>query len=126
MWALWVNTRSWSIFPGHNFSYVWLCTAPAGKKLTEQQWRDYRACYCGLCHTLNERYGFLAQFLLNYDFTLLALLLQREEQSPLRQLPPLPFRSHTRTKRSAVPPVHGRCCGYLRVAGLLETAGSAG
>lgn len=60
------------------FGYV----LPLREKLTEQQWRDYRASYCGLCHTLNERYGFLAQFLLNYDFTLLALLLQREEQSP--------------------------------------------
>lgn len=60
------------------FGYV----LPAREKLTEQQWQDYRASYCGLCHTLKERYGFLAQFLLNYDFTLLALLLQREQQPP--------------------------------------------
>ena len=57
------------------FGYV----LPLREKLTEEQWQDYRASYCGLCHTLKERYGFLAQFLLNYDFTLLALLLQQED-----------------------------------------------
>lgn len=34
----------------------------------------YRAAYCGLCHTLGRRCGFLARFTLNYDFTLLAML----------------------------------------------------
>ena len=60
------------------FGYV----LPVREKLTEAQWQDYRAAYCGLCHTLKKRYGFLARFLLNYDFTFLALLLRRGEQSP--------------------------------------------
>jgi len=34
----------------------------------------YRAAYCGLCHTLGRRCGFLARLTLNYDFTLLAML----------------------------------------------------
>lgn len=34
----------------------------------------YRAAYCGLCHALDRRCGFLARFTLNYDFTLLAML----------------------------------------------------
>lgn len=34
----------------------------------------YRAAYCGLCHALGRRCGFLARFTLNYDFTLLAML----------------------------------------------------
>lgn len=50
--------------------------------MNEQEWADYRAVYCGLCHTMKRRYGFLAQFLLNYDFTFLALLLRRAEQQP--------------------------------------------
>lgn len=60
------------------FGYV----LPVREKLTEQQWQDYRAAYCGLCHTLKKRYGFLARFLLNYDFTFLALLLRREREAP--------------------------------------------
>ncbi|WP_369015126.1 DUF5685 family protein, partial [Klebsiella pneumoniae] len=35
----------------------------------------FRAAYCGLCHTLGREYGFAARFLLNYDFTFLAVLL---------------------------------------------------
>jgi hypothetical protein len=36
--------------------------------------------YCGLCHTLGERYGTAARFILNYDFTYLALLLAPTEE----------------------------------------------
>ncbi len=60
------------------FGYV----LPVRSRLTEQEWADYRAAYCGLCHTMKRRYGFLAQFLLNYDFTFLALLLRRLPQQP--------------------------------------------
>ena len=60
------------------FGYV----IPDKGKLTEEQWGSYRATYCGLCRALKERYGFCSQFLLNYDFTFLALLLRREESEP--------------------------------------------
>lgn len=60
------------------FGYV----LPSKEKLSEEQWKNYRATYCGLCHTLKRRYGFLAQFLLNYDFTFLALLLRTQSQKP--------------------------------------------
>jgi hypothetical protein len=35
---------------------------------------QYRAVYCGLCHTLSKRYGALARLLVNYDFVLPVLL----------------------------------------------------
>ena len=60
------------------FGYV----IPCKEKLNEAQWQSYRAAYCGLCHTLKARHGFLARFLLNYDFTFLALLLRRDEDAP--------------------------------------------
>ncbi len=60
------------------FGYV----LPSKEKLSEEQWKHYRATYCGLCHTLKQRYGFWAQFLLNYDFTFLALLLRTQQQRP--------------------------------------------
>ena len=38
--------------------------------------------YCGLCHTLGRRYGTAARFILNYDFTYLAILLSQGEEGP--------------------------------------------
>lgn len=53
--------------------------------LTEEQFRRYRACYCGLCHALREKHGQLCRMTLNYDMTFLILLLsslyEPEEQS---------------------------------------------
>ena len=43
--------------------------------LTEEQLARYRACYCGLCRSLKERYGQLGRLLLNYDLCFLVLLL---------------------------------------------------
>ncbi len=75
------------------FGYV----LPAKEKLSEEQWKNYRATYCGLCHTLKRRYGFFAQFLLNYDFTFLALLLRTQECKP-----------ETCCKRCLSSPIKGR------------------
>ncbi len=44
-------------------------------KLTEEEAARYRACYCGLCHTLGRRYGTAARMILNYDLVFLAMLL---------------------------------------------------
>ena len=43
--------------------------------LTEEEFRRYRACYCGLCRCIQERHGELARLSLTYDMTFLALLL---------------------------------------------------
>ena len=53
------------------FGYV----LPSAERLNERERERFRAVYCGLCHTLGRRYGFAARFLLNYDFTFLAILL---------------------------------------------------
>lgn len=53
------------------FGYV----LPAKNRLSDEEAARFRATYCGLCHTLGRRYGFAARFTLNYDFTLLAILL---------------------------------------------------
>lgn len=41
--------------------------------LSEEEQKRYRAAYCGLCHTLGKRHGFLARFTLTYDLTFLSL-----------------------------------------------------
>ena len=43
--------------------------------LPEEERRRFGRAYCGLCHALGERYGPAARFILNYDFTFLAILL---------------------------------------------------
>ena len=43
--------------------------------LPEEEQERFRAAYCGLCHTLGQRFGFRTRFILNYDFTFLAILL---------------------------------------------------
>lgn len=43
--------------------------------LPEEETERFRRVYCGLCHTLGRRYGPAARFILNYDFTFLAILL---------------------------------------------------
>ena len=45
------------------------------KELSEEEYRRYKAVYCGLCRTLRERHGQAAGLTLNYDMSLLVLLL---------------------------------------------------
>lgn len=63
------------------FGYV----IPAKELLSEDQWEEYHAAYCGLCHVLQEQCGFMARFLLNYDFTFLALLLRQSDERGCNQ-----------------------------------------
>ena len=48
-------------------------------KLNGEEQQLYRACYCGLCHTLGRRYGVFARMILNYDLVFLAMLLSDGE-----------------------------------------------
>ena len=59
------------------FGYV----RPALDRLNEGQREAYQSAYCGLCHALGRRHGFLARFTLQYDFTFLAILLSAGERS---------------------------------------------
>lgn len=43
--------------------------------LTQEQMQRYKACYCGLCRSLEKRHGQLSRLTLNYDMTFLVLLL---------------------------------------------------
>ena len=73
------------------FGYV----RPARAKLTEEERRQYDAVYCGLCHALGRRYGFLTRFTLTYDFAFLAMLLADPEAQPTvcqKRCPSHPFR----------------------------------
>lgn len=49
--------------------------------LSPEDAKRYEGVYCGLCHTLKERYGRRTQFILNYDFVFLAILLAQPEEA---------------------------------------------
>lgn len=66
------------------------------KDLPEEERKRFGRAYCGLCHALGERYGPAARFILNYDFTFLAILLSGPEEGPVHH------------GRCAAHPVHGR------------------
>ena len=63
------------------FGYV----RPAADRLTEEQEACFRAAYCGLCHTLGERYGLPGRMILNYDLTFLAMLLSEGQGQQCRK-----------------------------------------
>lgn len=60
------------------FGYV----RPFKAKLSEEEKELYGAVYCGLCHAMGRRYGFIARFTLTYDFAFLAMLLAGAEENP--------------------------------------------
>lgn len=53
------------------FGYI----RPVTPELKVKELDAFKACYCGLCHTLGNEYGTAARFILNYDFVYLAMLL---------------------------------------------------
>lgn len=78
------------------FGYV----RPPLSLLPQEEQDRFRRLYCGLCHTLRDRCGTAARFILNYDFTYLAMLLTSPEEtepqlrrcvvSPAKKRPSLP------------------------------------
>lgn len=86
------------------FGYI----RPAAQRLSEEETERFRAVYCGLCHALGRRYGFAARFLLNYDFTLLAILLSLSAKPVCER------------RRCAAHPCKG--CAAMRGTAALDTA----
>lgn len=76
------------------FGYVTL----AGSALSPDRQARYRAMYCGLCHTLKERYGGVGRMTLSYDVTFLYVLLtslyEPEERRQTARCLPHPFQAH--------------------------------
>lgn len=58
------------------FGYI----RPSKPHLSEQDEARFQSVYCGLCHELGRKYGFAARFVLNFDFTFLAILLSDAQE----------------------------------------------
>ncbi len=63
------------------FGYI----RPLKDELKVREYEDFKECYCALCHALKAQYGMFSRFILNYDFTFLAMLLWDKEEAPDRK-----------------------------------------
>ena len=54
---------------------------PLRGELKVREWERFQSVYCGLCHTIRRRYGFMQTMMLSYDCTYLALVLDALEPS---------------------------------------------
>jgi len=61
------------------FGYI----RPMQAELKVRELERFKACYCGLCHTLGSKYGTVARFILNYEFVFLSMLLWNEDDEPV-------------------------------------------
>ena len=52
---------------------------PLRGELKVREWERFQSVYCGLCHTIRRRYGFMQTMMLSYDCTYLALVLDALE-----------------------------------------------
>lgn len=80
------------------FGYVLANTT----ELSEEELARYKSCYCGLCHTIKERFGSLERVSLTYDMTFLILVLsslyEPEETGGEGSCIAHPFKKHTWVK----------------------------
>lgn len=65
------------------FGYLKINTKYCNKELK----KAYKNYYCGLCFSLEKHYGSMARFLVNYDVTLLAIVLHCHKSSQIKRLP---------------------------------------
>ena len=86
------------------FGYI----RPLKGELRVKEYEQFKAAYCGLCHVLRKCCGFPARFLINFDFTFMAMLLSEPA-------PPV-YEYH----RCIASPFRKKCC-YV-CDGSLETS----
>ena len=58
---------------------------PTKSKLEKKDIEDYRAYYCGLCHSLKQTYGKTGMAVLSYDFVFLSMLLSDLYNTPMEE-----------------------------------------
>ncbi len=71
---------------------------PLKSELKVREYEGFKSVYCGLCHSLRESYGLAARFVVNFDFTFMAMLLS-EAKAPC-----------VRYRRCMASPFRRKCC----------------
>ncbi len=71
---------------------------PLKSELKVKEYEAFKSVYCGLCHCLRERYGLAARFVVNFDFTYMAMLLSEADKPCVRY------------RRCMASPFRKKCC----------------
>ena len=74
------------------FGYI----RPLQGELKVRELERYKACYCGLCHSLGRQYGLVSRFFLSHELVFLAMLLWKSDEAPVfsrKRCIASPFRS---------------------------------
>lgn len=88
------------------FGYI----RPLRGELKVCEFERFKACYCGLCHALGAKYGFIARFVLNFELVFLAMLLwDGEAEIAHKRCIASPCRKKACCKRNAALDI---CAGY--------------
>ena len=58
------------------FGYI----RPMQGELKVRELERFKACYCGLCHSLGKKYGIASRFILSYELVFLTMLLWGEDE----------------------------------------------
>ncbi len=109
---------------------------PLKAELKVREFEAYQGVYCGLCHCLAQRCGSAARFVVNYDFTFLAMLLEEGQTADFapRGCPVRPLRKRAVLKQTpaleraadlSVILAHWKLRDDLRDEGPGKTAGAA-
>lgn len=65
---------------------------PLKAELKIKDYELFKAAYCGVCHQLKRRCGPLGRYIINYDFTFLAMLFAHGCEICMRRCPASPLR----------------------------------
>jgi len=58
------------------FGYI----RPLQGELKVRELERFKACYCGMCHALGKKYGFVSRFILSYELVFLSMILWAEDE----------------------------------------------
>ncbi|MDO5547259.1 MAG: DUF5685 family protein [Eubacteriales bacterium] len=85
---------------------------PLRSELKVREWERFQSVYCGLCHSIRQRYGLLQTTLLSYDCTYLALVLDAADSQA---------ECEACRRRCIVHPIRRRSCAQ-ETAGIRHAA----
>jgi len=85
---------------------------PMQGELKVHELERFKACYCGLCHTLGKDYGVASRFILGYEFVFLSMLLWDADEPVIikrKRCIASPFRKRPYCARNGA---YGICAAY--------------
>jgi hypothetical protein len=93
-------------------SWVFGYVRPVKGELKVREFELFKACYCGLCHSLGRHYGAVSRLVLNFDFVFLAMLIWEGADAPEFEYKRCPASPLVKKRCCAPSGALDRCAGY--------------